>query len=274
MVDSENPISPGEYDPNLIPEGELDKIPRTLVWRLSEMDKGCEIPPHRHRRAQMLYASEGVMTVTTERGVWVVPPNRAVWVPGGRDHAVYANTALSLKNLYIDGRKVGGLPEELCVVAVPRLLRELILEAVTLSPLYDEAGADGRLASVILDRIRSLDVVPLHLPLPAGSGVSDVAAAILAHPEDGHTLETWASEYGMSARTLARRFQSETSMTFGQWRQQARLLEALRRLANGDSVTAVALDLGYESQSAFIAMFRKALGKTPGKYFSNQGLNP
>jgi len=217
----------------------------------------------------MLYASEGVMTVTTERGVWVVPPHRAVWVPEGRDHAVYANTALSLRNLYVDRRQTPGLPTELCVVAVPRLLRELILEAVTLPALYDEDSADGRLIAVILDRIRSLDVVPLHLPLPVGKDVAEISKGIIAAPEDTRTLADWAKLSGMSQRTLARRFQSETGMTFGQWRQQARLMEALRRLAIGESVTSVALDLGYESQSAFIAMFKKALGKTPGKYFAN-----
>lgn len=264
----ENALTPA-YNPNEIPEGELDRIPRALAWRVSDVEPGYRIDAHKHRRAQMLYASEGVMTVTTEHGVWVVPPHRAVWVPEGTDHAVYANTTLSLRNLYIDRRQVPGLPTELCVVAVPRLLRELILEAVALPPLYDENDADGRLIAVILDRIRSLDVVPLHLPIPIGKGAGEVAQGIMDAPEDNRTLAQWARKLGISQRTLARRFQAETGMTFGQWRQQARLMEALRRLANGESVTTVALDLGYESQSAFIAMFRKALGKTPGKYFAN-----
>ena len=236
---------------------------------MNDIEPGNAIATHKHLRAQMLYASAGVMTVTTDSGVWVVPPHRAVWVPEGRDHSVYANTALSLKNLYVDRRSVPGLPTELCVVTVPRLLRELILEAVILPPLYDETGPDGRMIAVILDRIRTLDVVPLHLPLPVGRGISRIAATILEKPENGRTLSDWAEHSGMSARTLARHFLAETGMTFGQWRQQARLMEALRRLAKGDSVTAVALDLGYESQSAFIAMFKKALGKTPGKYFAN-----
>ncbi len=256
-------------DLNAVPEGELDHIPRPLSWRISEIRSGCEIAAHKHRRAQMLYASDGVMTVTTQSGIWVVPPHRAVWVPEGRDHAVYANTTLSLKNLYIDGRRVPDLPNELCVVTVPRLLRELILETVDLPPLYDETGPDGRLVALVLDRIRSLDIIPLHLPLPIGKGIAEIAAAIIEAPDDNRTLNAWAQTSGMSARTLARRFQSQTGMTFGQWRQQARLLEALRRLADGDSVTTIALDLGYESQSAFIAMFKKALGKTPGKYFSD-----
>jgi len=56
-------------------------------------------------------------------------------------------------------------------------------------------------------------------------------------------------------------------MSFRQWRQQLRILESLRRLGREEQVTTVALDLGYDSHSAFITMFNKVLGKTPGQYF-------
>jgi AraC-like DNA-binding protein len=94
-----------------------------------------------------------------------------------------------------------------------------------------------------------------------------VCDAILAAPADARALEAWAAEAGASARTLARLFQRETGMSFAQWRQQARLLESLRRLAAGDAVTAVAIDCGYRSPSAFAAMFRRALGVAPTAYF-------
>lgn len=256
-------------DSDPIPESILDAIPRTMAWRVSELEPGSTITPHHHRRAQLLYASAGVMTVTTESGVWVVPPHRAVWVPHQREHEVQANTALSLRNLYIDTSKVSGLPNDLCVVAVPRLLRELILEVVTLPVMYDEQGAGNRLVDVILDRIKSLDVIPLHLPLPTSRTTVRVATAITDNPADNRSIDGWASYVGTSGRTLARRFIQETGMSFGQWRQQARLLEAMRLLADGVSVTTVAMDLGYSNQSAFIAMFRKAVGKTPGKYFGS-----
>ncbi|MES0179056.1 helix-turn-helix domain-containing protein [Mesorhizobium sp. M0025] len=47
-------------------------------------------------------------------------------------------------------------------------------------------------------------------------------------------------------------------MTFAQWREQARLLFALRRLANGERIIDVAYDGGYASRSAFTAMFRRS----------------
>lgn len=255
-----------DYDP--VSNTKLDAIPRTMAWRISELTAGSKIESHQHQRAQLLYACSGVMTVTTESGIWVVPPHRAVWVPPTRCHAVHANTTLSLRNLYINSSKVKGLPNELCVVAVPRLLRELILEVVTLPVFYDERGAEGRLVNVALDRINSLDVVPLHLPLPTSPATVRIATEITHNPADNRSIEEWASQIGTSGRTLARRFIQETGLSFGQWRQQARLLEAMRLLADGVAVTTIAMELGYGNQSAFIAMFRKAVGKTPGKYFA------
>jgi AraC-like DNA-binding protein len=91
---------------------------------------------------------------------------------------------------------------------------------------------------------------------------------VLADPADRRTLAAWARPAGASVRTLARLFTRETGMGFRGWRQQVRLLRALERLAAGEAVTTVALDLGYDSPSAFVAMFRRALGTTPGRYFA------
>ena len=255
-------------DDDPLDNSRLDTVPRILTWRQSERPAGSSVERHQHQRAQLLYASAGVMTVTTENGIWVVPPHRAVWVPPTKDHSVHANTAISLRNLYINSNRVQGLPTELCVVAVPRLLRELILEVVTLPVLYDEQGAEGRLVNVVLDRIKTLDVVPLHLPLPTNSATGQIARSIQENPADNRSIDDWAAQIGTSGRTLARRFIRETGMSFGQWRQQARLLEAMRLLADGVPVTNVAMELGYGNQSAFIAMFKKSVGKTPGKYFA------
>jgi AraC-like DNA-binding protein len=216
----------------------------------------------------LVYASRGVLTVTTDHGIWVVPPQRAVWVPAGVSHEVGTAGAASLCTLYIDRSAVAGLPEDCCVVAVSPLLREMILHAVTISDGYDRKSAEGRFIDVLLDQVRGLPVQPLHLPAPSDRRLQSIAHALTTTPADTRSLDTWAKTVGASARTLARLFVAETGMTFGQWRQQARLLEALRLLAAGQPVTTVALDLGYESQSAFIAMFKKALGTTPGRYFA------
>jgi AraC-like DNA-binding protein/mannose-6-phosphate isomerase-like protein (cupin superfamily) len=245
----------------------LEALPRPVVAFANDYPAGHGIARHRHVRAQLLYAAAGVMRVATDRGVWVVPPQRAVWIPAGVEHEIGCAGVVRMRTLYVDPEAIPGLPEACRVVDVPPLLRELILKAATLPPLYDLDGADDRLMRVILDQIETLDVAPLHLPVPTHPRLAPILAALLAHPEDGTGLDAWGRRVGASGRTLARLFVAETGMTFGAWRQQARLLAALTRLAAGDPVTTVALDLGYDSLSAFIAMFRRATGTTPGRYF-------
>ncbi|MCG8544128.1 MAG: AraC family transcriptional regulator, partial [Alphaproteobacteria bacterium] len=145
---------------------------------------------------------------------------------------------------------------------------ELLLAAVAQSQPYRPNGPEDRLMSVILDQIRVLPVAPLALPMPSDRRLRRVAEGLLANPADSRGLDDWAAEVGASARTLARLSRRELAMSFRAWRQQLRLLRALESLAAGDAVTTVALDLGYDSPSAFIAMFRRNLGTTPTRYFA------
>ena len=121
---------------------------------------------------------------------------------------------------------------------------------------------------VFLDQLKTVPEVPLHLPHPKSEALKTIAEYLIRDPSDQRSLQTWAQDVGSSSRTLARRFMKETGMSFGQWRQQARLLAAITRISQGDPVAHIAQDLGYDSQSAFIAMFRKAMGTTPGRYLS------
>jgi AraC-like DNA-binding protein/quercetin dioxygenase-like cupin family protein len=245
----------------------VEELPRPVVARATDYPDGHRITLHWHPRAQLLYARRGVMTVTTARGIFVVPPQRAVWVPARMAHAVRASGRLEMRSLYLDPAAVPAMPDDCAVVTATPLLRALILEAIALPPLYPLGGREERIMSLILDEIHALKAAPLHLPEPRDGRLRRIADALRADPADGRTLAQWGRLVGASARTLARRFQAETGLTFALWRQQARLLEALVRLAAGVPVTAVALDLGYDSPSAFIAMFRRALGTTPGRYF-------
>ena len=222
---------------------------------------------HRHRRAQLIYAETGVMSVTAEDGMWIIPPERAVWVPPAEPHRVQARTDLGMRNLFVMAGARADLPRGCTVVTVAPLMRELIREAGRIDPAYDPADADGRLMAVLLDRIETLPATPLHLPSARDPRVRRITAALTDDPADNRTLAQWSKTAGGSARTLARLFKRDTGMTFGAWRQQARLLAALERLAAGHAVTSVALDLGYDSPSAFTAMFRRAFGITPGRYF-------
>lgn len=216
----------------------------------------------------MLLHRKGVMTVETEAGVLIVPPLRAVWIPAYTSHQIHASGHVSMRTLYIQPEIETGLPERCCVVSVTPLLRELILHAVDMPLMYELNGPEERLITVTLDQIRDMNIAPLELPIPKDDRLKKIYTHLSSSPEDNRTLGDWGKKVGATGRTLARCFRAEIGMTFGQWRQQVRILEALKRLALNEPVTTVALDLGYDSPSAFIFMFKKVLGKTPGQYFA------
>ena len=242
-------------------------VPRAIAAMAKDFPDGHRIAPHRHRRSQLVFAAEGVMVVSTTQGTWVVPPNRAVWMPAETEHSIRSWGNVAMRTLYIRADAAGPLPGKCCVIAVSPLLRELILRAVELPLLYDERGPAGRVMALILDEIRTLPELPLHLPWPADPRLRRLCEAIRGDPASERRLEDWAADVGASSRTLARLFRRETGMSFGAWRQQVRLVDALGRLATGQPVTTVALDLGYQSPSAFTSMFRRALGRAPTRYF-------
>lgn len=241
---------------------------RPVVGMAKEYPSGHIIEFHHHVRSQLLYASTGVMTVTTDQGIWVVPPLRAVWIPPLVQHQIKTLGNLSMRTLYIDPVYCHDAPGHCCVVSVSPFLKELILIAAKIPAFYELNSPEDRIMAVILDQIHHMDVTPLSLPIPKDPRLKELFLKLSENPGDKRTLEEWGKLVGTTRRTLTRLFQSEIGMSFGQWRQQIRILESLGRLAMNEPVTSVAIDLGYDSPSAFISMFKKALGKTPGQYFS------
>ena len=227
-----------------------------------------ELPAHRHNRAQLIHAVSGVMRVTTEDGIWVVPPGRGLWVPPRIVHAIRMRGEVRMRTAYIHPEAMPGpAPARCSVVHVSPLLRELLVRLAELPHPHPLGGPEERIARLVLDEIHTAPATPLSITIPEDPRLRRVADRILSDPADGRALGQWGTWTGASARTLARGFIRETGMTFGAWRQQVRLLHALELLGEGRSVTSVALDLGYDSPSAFIAMFRRALGTTPSRYF-------
>ena len=229
---------------------------------------GFEILPHRHARAQLIYATAGTMRVSTEDGVWVVPPQRALWVPGGVTHGIVMLSDTTMRTLYVRGDAAAAMPTVCRVLSVSPLLRELIVRATELPVQYDESGPAGHVVALILSELQGLQSLPLQLPMPRDPRLRGLCTTLLDATGDQRPLEAWARSINVSARTLARRFQNETGLSFGAWRQQARVLEAMGRLGGGVPVTQVALDLGYESVSAFSAMFHRATGAPPSQFRS------
>jgi len=149
---------------------------------------------------------------------------------------------------------------------VTPLLQALINEAMIFPRDYDMAGREGQIIKMILSEIGRMPEIPLRSTMPRDRRLARICEAVLCDPACDHDLDHWARVGGLGRRTLTRLFRQETGMSFVEWRQQVRLLEALARLATGEQVTTVALDLGYDSPSAFSAMFRKTLGVSPKEY--------
>ncbi|MEU6595259.1 helix-turn-helix transcriptional regulator [Streptomyces sp. NPDC046881] len=232
--------------------------PTRTQWLAS----GAAITPHRHDDHQIAYAGRGVLTVTTDAGSWVAPATRALWVPAGTVHAHRAHGALEL---HLVGLPASENPLGLAtptVLAVGPLLRELIV-AHTRGP-QDGSPERARLRAVLLDQLRASPQQPLHLPTPGSPVLRALCDILRADPADGRTLAELGRQVGASDRTLSRLFRRDLGMTFPQWRTQLRLHHALVLLAEGTPVTTVAHRCGWSSASAFIDVFRRAFGHTPG----------
>jgi quercetin dioxygenase-like cupin family protein len=249
---------------SVIPESPVQgDLSRAIVARRTEYASGHHVRPHWHARAQFAYAVDGTIRVRSARRVWIVPPSRALWIPAGTAHEVQMYGTVKMHSLYITGEAARGMPDLPVVFNVTPLLRELIVRAVELTPDCEEAADEGLIMRLLSVELRRLTPCALDLPLPESAELMRLCERLLGDLSMRRPCGVDASELDVSPRTLYRRFLRETGITFARWKQQARLLEAIRRLAQGVPVTTVAVDLGYDSPSAFSTMFRRALGTAP-----------
>jgi AraC-like DNA-binding protein/quercetin dioxygenase-like cupin family protein len=227
---------------------------------------GYLMQPHQHAAHQLLFASSGAMTVTGDRTSWMIPPGRAVLIPAGILHSIRMWGDVAMRSLYFPvNAPAPAFGATTCrVISVSPLLREVILRVAEMAALDSRVAAEARLLSVLMDELETAQVEPLLMPLPSDERALRVADCVLEDPADGATAAVLARRCGLSARTLERLFSAETGMRFGLWRQKAKLLESVRVLAEGRSVTDAALESGYSSVSAYIAAFKQTFGCTPG----------
>ena len=246
---------------------DYESIPRPVVAIGNDYPAHYVILPHRHRRSQLLFGVDGVLLVRTEQGRWVVPPERAVWIPGGITHDVQPVGAVRVRSVYIEPDAIAGLPTACQVVGVSALMRSLLIEAVDLPLEYDPDSRAGLIMALILEEIGRMPVLPLNLPLPGHAALAARCRHFLDGPTPHDTIDDWCDALAMSRRAFTRLFRQETGLSLSAWRQQACLFHALPRLAAGEPVTVVALDLGYDSAAAFTTMFKRLLGTPPSRYF-------
>lgn len=224
---------------------------------------------HRHDWHQLSYAAQGVLKVSTAAGTFIVPPNRAAWVPAGTRHQEAFRAQGTLRNLYFARATCRDMPRECIVLQVSPLLRELIVHVAERGALDVRDRDNLSLARVILHQLSTVQRSAAHpLPMPRDPRALAIAQRLWSEPADDADLATWARRIGSSKRTLQRAFLSDTRISFARWRQRARLLAAVERLGGGLSVTATALDVGYSSVSAFVSSFRREFGVSPGRFIA------
>jgi AraC-like DNA-binding protein len=225
------------------------------------------VKPHQHDWHQLLYACAGAMTVHAGRLSWMIPPGKAVFIPAGCSHSIRMWGEVAMRSLVFPTGVAGdALAADDCrVLSVTTLLRELILRIISMPALDSRVLAHQRLLSVLLDEMSVAPVAPLMLPLPLDSRALAVAQHVLRQPGSDEALDLLSRRYGAGRRTVERLFRNETGMSFGLWRQKVRMLDSVRLLSEGKSVTDAAFDTGYASVSAFIAAFKNTFGCTPGR---------
>jgi len=224
---------------------------------------------HCHPHAELLYANSGTVKITTPFASWVVPPYRAVWFPPGCDHQTDTLGAAEVCRVYIHAASCPEkAPRTACLLQTSSLLRELARRAAGIPKQYDEQGREGRLMALLLDEIDWTPARDVTMPRFHDGRLIAIEDALVANPGDKRTIGEWAAFAGASTRNLARLFEREAGMSFRQWREQFRALAAIPRLVNGEPVTNLATDFGYETPGAFATMFRRVIGMTPSRYLA------
>ncbi|SDK48609.1 AraC family transcriptional regulator [Pseudomonas indica] len=246
---------------------EIDEAALMVISSATDYPAGCTIEPHSHKKHQLIHAIQGVMVVHSAMNQWTVPPSRGIWMPSGQIHSIRCVGPVKMRSVFVRPDGSLDMPTESRALRISPLLRELIQASIAIAEPYEPDSRASRVMGLILDELKVLPSLPLHLPHPSDERIQIICATLQRDPGDGSTLSDWSARLGLDEKTIQRLFQKGTGMTFGQWRQQARLLLALERIAVGEKIIDIAGALGYESPSAFTTMFKKQFGTTPSNFF-------
>ncbi len=239
--------------------------PTAMVFGAGTLPAGHWFDAHQHPQHQIAWAARGVILVEAAGGQWVLPPTRALWIPGGTRHRTGTTGGATMRGIYLDPARTPLSFPAPTMLRVSALLHELFdhLTADTTTP-----AQRTRAEAVVFDLLDPVDVIPIGAPMPTDPRARHVAEALLADPADPRTLDDFARTATAGPRTLARAFVTDTGITFGHWRTQIRLAASLPLLAEGRPIARIAERVGYATPSAYVAAFRRDVGTTPGRYFA------
>ena len=227
---------------------------------------GYHTPWHSHHAGQLWRIAAGLLVIETPLGRSVVPAKHIGWIPPGQQHAAFSESAIEGCAVYLDPAHCEGLPEEATLFESDDFTDALFSRLSVAGSEYDP-----RKLILLLEELALASQVRFYLPVPTDPRLKNVVRKLLQSVDDNQTVESQASRAGMSVRTFNRRFSAETGMNFVNWRQLARVMQAMEWLAAGKPVGWIALSCGYSSVSAFIEVFRTWTGKTPGQWAIKEG---
>jgi len=231
-----------------------------LDW---EYPRGAQVPEHAHASDQLIYATQGIMEVTSGQSVWVIPPEFALWIPAKTSHRIRMDGIVRMRTLYFRPGLVTRGPAHGTVLHISSFMRELIVEAVRLGKLRMQNQYESALRDVLVHHLEQAEPAPTFVTMPTDPRARAVAQAILSAQAQSPTLADLCSNAGVSIRTVQRIFQKEVGIDLDAWRRQARLTKAMQLLIAGASVKEVAFAVGYGQPSAFVQAFRRLFGATP-----------
>ena len=248
-----------------------DQIDRKVfVMGVGLISENWEINTHSHAKGQLIFVEKGVVSLEAKDGIWNVPFQGAVWIPPGTEHRSVISENSKGVVLFIDPVECEGLPAECCTMSITPLLREILQKIATFPQEYDESGSEGRLIQVFLDELQAAPLGQLNLPLPTDPRLKKLTAQIIKEPAKRCSLKEWARSVNMSERNMSRLFSEETSLSVNQWRRQLHVVHAVFMLAEDRSLQEITENLGYESTSSFITMFRKIVGVSPKRFITER----
>ncbi|WP_145511457.1 AraC family transcriptional regulator [Yersinia kristensenii] len=247
--------------------------PQNISFRCEIYNAHTEFLPHTHSYGQLICVKSGVLAMSIGGQRFLAPPEFSVWIPAGVEHSSYNRKPMHFRAIDIALELCDGLPTSACLINVSPIFNAIVENCFSRGVLMPESEPDMRLGCVLIDQLKVSPVQCTYLPTSQDKLLSPILTALERCPSDNTSLALWAKRVYTTERTLSRRCQQELGMAFSEWRQRLRFLHAISLLEQGLTVQSVALDVGYSSASAFIAMFQQVSGTTPERFRrDNSGL--
>ncbi len=244
----------------------VDEITEPFHVRYDEYAAGTWADAHSHRLGHLNYTPHGTISMDTAQGRFVAPPQYGVWIPPAVEHSCYLQHAAVYRAFYLQPELCDTLPTHTCLLKISPIIKSILADFNQRGIETPSTPQDLRLAEVLLDQMRGSEVQGSYLPDAQTPPLQSILDALRQEPGHRASIAEWAERVHMTERTLARHCQQELGMSLGDWRQRLRYLRAVDGLEHGQSVQAIALDLGFSTPSAFIAMFQREAGVSPDQF--------